>query len=157
MRSLVEKIELKLPPVPGAVITAWLMWRLARAFENGRLLLPWRVFIGCALAATGLAVTLAGVLAFRRAQTTINPLHPETAARLVASGIYRRTRNPMYVGLLLALMGWAWYLAHPLAAVLPFVFAAYLTRFQIEPEERALAARFGEEFSAYRATTRRWL
>jgi len=65
--------------------------------------------------ALGIAIALSGVVAFRRARTTVNPLKPDAASSLVESGIYRYTRNPMYVGLALALVGWAVYLAAPLA------------------------------------------
>jgi protein-S-isoprenylcysteine O-methyltransferase Ste14 len=76
---------------------------------------------------------------------------------MVRSGIYRHTRNPMYLGMLLVLAAWAVWLASPAAfAVLP-VFLLYLNRYQIEPEERILAGLFGGEFDAYRRSVRRWL
>jgi protein-S-isoprenylcysteine O-methyltransferase Ste14 len=72
-----------------------------------------------------LSLDLAGVLEFRRARTTINPLRPENASALVTSGIFGWTRNPMYLGFAIVLFGWAVYLANPLALVGPAVFAAY--------------------------------
>jgi protein-S-isoprenylcysteine O-methyltransferase Ste14 len=96
-------------------------------------------------------------VAFRRAQTTITPLKPETASSLVSTGIYGFTRNPMYLGLLTVLIGWAVYLAAPFALFGPLFFWLYIGRFQIVPEERALSALFGDRFTQYTAKVRRWL
>lgn len=106
---------------------------------------------------TGVCVALLGVASFRRARTTVNPLKPEKASALVMSGIYRYTRNPMYLGLLLALLGWAFFLSNALAFLSLPAFILYMNRFQIAPEERVLAARFGQEFAAYLSKVRRWL
>ena len=92
---------------------------------------------------------------FRRAHTRPEPWQP--ASSLVVRGTYRFTRNPMYLGLLLILAGWAAALANAVAVVLLPGFVAYVTRFQILPEERILRSRFGAEFEAYARTVRRWL
>ena len=157
MQTLATRLELKIPPVPLALLAGLAMWLLARRVPAWRLDVPWRGTVGLILAMTGIAVVLAGVAAFRRVGTTVSPLQPASASHLVARGIYEHTRNPMYLGLLLILAGWAWYLGNLAAMlVLPF-FVAYIHRFQILPEERALAARFGDDFAAYRSATRRWL
>jgi protein-S-isoprenylcysteine O-methyltransferase Ste14 len=97
------------------------------------------------------------VWSFRNAETTINPMKPESSSALVASGIYRWTRNPMYLGLLWILLGWGIYLSNaPAYLVLPG-FVLYMNRFQIEPEERALTRIFGPAFAAYRAHVRKWI
>ena len=117
----------------------------------------WRVGAALVVAAIGAAFDVAGILAFRRAKTTVNPMKPEKSAALVCTGVYRITRNPMYVGMVFILLAWAVYLASPWALFGPLVFAVYITRFQIKPEERVLAARFGAEFASYLARVRRWL
>lgn len=109
------------------------------------------------LAAIGVAVALSGVLAFRRAQTTVNPLKPETSAALVSTGVYSFTRNPMYLGMVLGLFAWAVYLSSVWSLLGPVVFALYITRFQIIPEERVLDRLFGASFAAYKRRVRRWL
>ncbi|WP_422879670.1 methyltransferase family protein [Noviherbaspirillum cavernae] len=97
------------------------------------------------------------MVSFRRASTTVNPVSPGAATSLVSAGIYAFTRNPMYLGFLLGLSGWAVYLSNAAAFLaLPF-FVLYLNRFQIAPEERALQTLFGGEFSAYRGRVRRWI
>jgi protein-S-isoprenylcysteine O-methyltransferase Ste14 len=150
-------IELRVPPVAVALLAALLMTLLARSATGLRW--PPSVRLGGALFlfATGIAIAVAGVREFRRARTTVNPLTPAAASAMVRSGIYRHTRNPMYLGMLLMLAGWAAWLASVAAvAVLP-AFVLYMNRLQIEPEERALASRFGEDFEDYRRSVRRWL
>ena len=109
------------------------------------------------LALVGVAIALSGVISFRRAQTTVNPLKPETSTALVTTGIYRITRNPMYLGMLAVLLAWAAYLSSAWALLGPVAFALYITRFQIIPEERALQSLFSTTFVEYTQRTRRWL
>ena len=109
------------------------------------------------LVMAGAAFDALGILAFRALRTTVNPLKPERASALVTSGVYRVTRNPMYVGMVLFLLAWAVYLSAALPFAGPLVFALYITRFQIRPEERVLEASFGACYSAYAARVRRWL
>jgi protein-S-isoprenylcysteine O-methyltransferase Ste14 len=96
-------------------------------------------------------------MSFRRAKTTVNPLKPETSAALVSTGVYSHTRNPMYLGMVLALFAWAVYLSSIWSLVGPAFFVLYITRFQIIPEERALDRLFGAPFAAYKTRVRRWL
>ena len=91
------------------------------------------------------------------ASTTVDPTVPEKASTLINQGVYRLTRNPMYVGFACFLIGWAGYLADPLAFLLVPVFIWYLTQFQIKPEEQALSQLFGEEYQHYCQQVRRWL
>jgi protein-S-isoprenylcysteine O-methyltransferase Ste14 len=110
-----------------------------------------------AIALVGVAFSVAGVLAFRRARTTLDPTRPEQASSLVNSGVYRVTRNPMYVGLACVLVAWAVFLSSAWALLGPVAYVLYIGRFQIEPEERALATLFGSEYANYQARVRRWL
>nr|WP_269808826.1 isoprenylcysteine carboxylmethyltransferase family protein [Enterovibrio nigricans] len=102
-------------------------------------------------------ICLAGVLAFKAQKTTVNPIKPESSSSLVQSGIYRFTRNPMYLGMALFLVGCGVFFdsAYAIASVLLFVL--YMTKFQIQPEESALTKIFGQAFIDYMRTTRRWL
>jgi protein-S-isoprenylcysteine O-methyltransferase Ste14 len=84
-------------------------------------------------------------------------LKPETATSLVTNGVYRYTRNPMYLGMLLVLLAWAIYLSAPAALMGPIAFWLYIQRFQIQPEERALVAMFGSAFTDYMSRVRRWI
>ena len=150
-------LELKIPPPALAFVIGLAMWGLS--LGTTELEVPASIRVPCALAiaAMGAGIALAGVLSFRRAKTTINPTRPHKASALVCSGIYGLTRNPMYVGLLLVLVGWSVYLATPWALLGVVGFFVYIERFQIRPEERALDALFGPEFADYKARVRRWL
>jgi protein-S-isoprenylcysteine O-methyltransferase Ste14 len=133
------------------------MWAVAEV--SPILQLPKLVHLPAAvvLGAIGVAVAIAGVVSFRRAKTTVNPLKPETSAALVSTGVYSISRNPMYLGMVLALFAWAVYLSSIWSLVGPIFFALYITRFQILPEERALDALFGAPFAEYKKRVRRWL
>lgn len=119
--------------------------------------LPLRPFVAIACVLAGLALNVLPKRAFRRAGTTVNPLKPGSSTHLVTSGIYRRTRNPMYLGHTLMLLGWALYLHHGAALVTVPAFMLYISRFQIQPEERQLSARFPREYAALCKQAPRWL
>ena len=153
----VHSLELKVPPVALVLLLGAAMWSVAWLVPACTFSVPGGSLLAAGLVVAGAAVAVAGVVSFRRARTTVNPMRPETASHLVVSGIYRVTRNPMYVGMLLALLAWALFLANALAFVFPIAFVLLMNRLQIQPEERALAARFGGAFADYRARVRRWL
>lgn len=113
--------------------------------------------VGIRLSQLSAALALVAFASFRLARTTINPLDPSRASTLVTGGIFRLSRNPMYLSLLLLLVAYAVRLDSWVEWLGPVLFAAYVTRFQIIPEERILAVKFGEAYAAYRHRTRRWL
>ncbi len=133
------------------------MWLVAWAAPASGFLFPARHPVAMMLALAGAVISALGVISFRRAGTTLNPMKPESTSSLVASGIYKRTRNPMYLGFLVALLGWAVFLSSVPAFLFLPAFILYMNRFQIEPEERALATLFGPAYAAYQARVRRWL
>jgi protein-S-isoprenylcysteine O-methyltransferase Ste14 len=132
-----------------------LMWFLA--FPALDFDLPYRAVLAALFFATSLGIGASALWGFRREKTTVNPLKPEAASALVVRGIYRWTRNPMYLAMLLVLVAWACIVSNWAALAMLPLFVACLNRFQIAPEERALHARFGVEFDNYRKNVRRWL
>ena len=84
-------------------------------------------------------------------------MRPDSTSSLVVSGIYKYTRNPMYLGFLLVLLGWATFLSNLAALALLPAFVVYMNHFQIGPEERALGSLFAQEYQAYHARVRRWI
>ncbi len=84
-------------------------------------------------------------------------MKPEAASSLVSTGIYRLSRNPMYVGLVFLLLALLVYLASALSIIGVLVFVLYINAFQIKPEERALMRKFGADFAEYKSRVRRWL
>jgi protein-S-isoprenylcysteine O-methyltransferase Ste14 len=153
MRSL----ELRIPPLAVMLVAAFLMWLVAWASPSMRLTIPASVALAIGIALMGMLVILAGIIEFQRARTTVNPMHPDAASTLVIQRVYASTRNPMYLGFAMMLLGWAVFLSHPLSFLIVPCFIAYMNRFQIVPEERALEGRFGSEFEVYRSRVRRWL
>jgi len=153
-----QALELKIPPLLLMLLFALGMWLLAplTAPLSTQLALYTTVLALC-LAVTGIAVALAGVLAFRRAKTTVDPRLPQQSSSLVLVGIYRYSRNPMYLGFLLLLAAFACYLQSLLALALLPLFVLYLNQFQIKPEERFLQQKFGQDFQVYMKQVRRWL
>lgn len=150
-------LELRIPPLLLTALFAAVMVAVALATPSLSLSVPASMWLGAIVAVAGLAVCAGGVAAFRRASTTVDPTRPDKASSLVRDGIYRYTRNPMYLGFLLMLVGLAFFLGNWPALVVALAFAPYMNRFQIEPEERALARLFGAEFDRFRAEVRRWL
>lgn len=152
-----RKLELKIPPPAVAGTIAGLMWGISRTTPLLDLSSTVRLATTATIALAGLGIGLAGIIAFRRARTTVNPMKPETTSSLVYSGIYRATRNPMYVGVLFVLLAWAVFLSSAWALLGPLAFVLYINRFQIAPEERVLLAKFGSDYTAYKSKVRRWL
>ena len=153
MLSLEHKIT---PPVVGALVAA-AMWGASAQGPQFALASGPKYAAVVILVVAGVAFDALGILAFRTSRTTVNPLKPERASSIVTGGVYRISRNPMYLGMALLLLAWAVYLSALLAFVGPVIYFLYITRFQIVPEERVLKAIFGEEYVAYAARVRRWL
>jgi protein-S-isoprenylcysteine O-methyltransferase Ste14 len=152
-----QTLELKVPPPAVALLIGAAMWGAARLLPAVSLPDPVRLVIAGVFAVFGITVALLGVFAFRRAKTTLNPVTPEAASSVVTGGIFGYTRNPMYVGLTLELIGWAVWLSVPWVLLGPVGLMLFLTRFQIVPEERVMSLKFGRDYDQYRQRVRRWL
>ncbi|MBL1378622.1 methyltransferase family protein [Zobellella iuensis] len=155
MRPATLRRLLWLPP-PGVVaLTAGLMW-LVRRWSGGQ------AFAGQGLAAllvlaAGLALMAVAAWQLLRAHTTVLPFHPEQASHLVTTGVFRRSRNPIYLADLLLLLAWLLWLGSLFNLLWLAAFVIYMNRVQIAAEERALAAKFGKPYLDYCARVRRWL
>lgn len=147
-------MELKVPPVLALMVAALLMWLAAKWLPDA--FLPRLPLCALLLFSAGTAVIAAGIAAFKRIGTTVNPLAPGQSSGIVSDG-YRFSRNPMYLGMVLMLAGWALWLGQAAAWLGAAGFAAYIHRFQILPEERILSAKFGAAYQTYCRNTRRWL
>jgi protein-S-isoprenylcysteine O-methyltransferase Ste14 len=149
-------LESKIPPPAVVLIMSAFMWLLARAAPAFDFDIPAHDLLAVVLVAGGFLTGLTGVVTFRRAHTTVDPLRPR-ASSLVTWGVYAMSRNPMYLGGLVMLLGWATHLSNATAFVLLPAYVLYINRFQIDPEERALTSLFGATYLAYQARARRWL
>lgn len=150
-------LDTRIPPPAVALLTALAMWGIARITPLSPLPDPVRYGFCVTLAVLAGTIMASAVISFRRAKTTISPLDPSAASHLVTSGVFGLTRNPMYLSLVMLLIAWAVWIGSPWAMAGPVVFVGYITAFQIGPEERALSARFGAAYEAYKARVRRWL
>ena len=150
-------IELKIPPPIIALISATLMWHISKITNvysySPDLLAPYSI----ALLILGLSIDITALISFRLSQTTINPMKPSNTSQLVNTGIYKLSRNPMYLGLFCTLCAWAMWLGDALNLAVLFIFIYYITHFQIIPEEKILEKIFPEEFESYKSKVRRWL
>lgn len=152
MRSL----ELKIPPALVTALCALLTWGLAKSGPE-KIPTLFSTIASSATALFGLLLATLGVVEFLTNKTTINPAAPEKSTKLVSSGVYRLTRNPMYLGLAFVLTAFSISLRSPLSLIGAFVFIAYITCFQIIPEERILLNKFGDKYSDYKTNVRRWI
>ncbi|MEA5668885.1 isoprenylcysteine carboxylmethyltransferase family protein [Stenotrophomonas sp. MH1] len=150
-------LDTRLPPPIVLLLCGLLAWLCAHQLPGFAFSLPVRITIVTVTASAGVLLNLVPKLLFQRAGTTVNPLRPQRTTQLVTHGVYRFTRNPMYLGQALVLLAACLWLRNAVALGVVPVFIAYITRFQILPEERHLAQRFGPAFDAFRARTRRWL
>ena len=150
-------LKLKVPPVLVALIFALLMWLTERVLPTVQIAshIRWIGIVGLLVA--GAFYPLAAVFSFKKAQTTLNPLNPDACSSLVTSGVFKHSRNPMYLGLLFLLIAWGLFLSSAFATVFAAGFLLYMNRFQIRPEERALRSLYGQVYSDYMKKVRRWL
>lgn len=133
------------------------MWNVFNSAGSAEFFGMTHIILVATLAGIGLSFDLLALSGFLQAKTTINPMKPRVTTSVVTTGVYRVTRNPMYLGLTFFLIAWAAYLWAIWALLGPILLIAYLTRFQILPEERVLSAAFGKEYEAYKKKVRRWL
>jgi protein-S-isoprenylcysteine O-methyltransferase Ste14 len=151
------KLDNKVPPPAVALLVAAMMWHLSTYEPALSLSAEMSEILILFLVIVGVSFDVCGLLAFRQLKTTINPMSPNKTSALVTGGIYRLSRNPMYVGLFLFLMAWAIQLSMLWPFIGPVLFVIYITRFQITPEERVMESKFGDEYSIYKNKVRRWL
>lgn len=152
-----KPLELLIPPAAILLIVILLMWLLRVFFPSLTLDFTTNLIVIYLVGLIGLGISGAGGISFMQARTTLNPKKPGNASRLVTSGIYRFTRNPMYLGLQIMLIAWGMFLGNIVSLLFSLAFGLYIHRYQILPEERFLEEKFGAEFIAYKSQVRPWL
>jgi protein-S-isoprenylcysteine O-methyltransferase Ste14 len=151
------RLHLRVPPVAVTFLAGAVALVNVWAFPGLCWESPARPWLALILVLAGIICGLLGVASFRSARTSVNPLQPAAATTLVISGIYRVSRNPMYLGFLFLLLGELAWLAHPFALLAAPALVIYLNCFQIAPEEQALRQSFGMEYMVYATRVRRWI
>ena len=114
-------------------------------------------FFGSIMIISGFIIILSAIILFKKYKTTITPLNPSNSTELITVGIYKFSRNPMYLGLLLVLLGISFIINIIGGFLLIPLFILYLNLFQIIPEENAMVDLFKDEFLEYKKNVRRWI
>lgn len=150
------KKRIRIPPPVVTFVFGFIMYLLSH-LSHWQFSLPFQDLIVVVMLILALLLLLPAVYQFIQNKTTVNPLKPEKASKLVVTGLFRFSRNPMYLGMAFVLLAWGVYLGNPINVLVYAGFIAYMNRFQIQLEEVALEAIFGEEFLNYKARVRRWI
>ncbi|MCU4675212.1 isoprenylcysteine carboxylmethyltransferase family protein [Catenovulum sp. 2E275] len=154
---MLSKLELKIYPILQVLLLMGLMKYLAWLFPAQSFYLIGEIWLAAGFLLLAVLIIGAGVFSFRQAKTTLDPRNPNKSAHLVTDGIYQISRNPMYLGFLLLLVSWFFYLSNWYAFIAIPIFIVYMNRFQIQPEEKMMQAKFGQTYKHYQQTVRRWI
>ncbi|OEF23502.1 methyltransferase family protein, partial [Vibrio rumoiensis] len=149
-------LELRVKPPIVAIIAVMVMFLLEYYVSNEGLglgQLGWSVIL--ALVIVGFMFAIAGVNLFFKSETTIHPDLKHATNKLVITGVYRVSRNPMYLGMLLNLVAVSVWMNNWLSIGVCVGFVLYISQFQIKPEERFLKDKFGQEYQDYCHKVRR--
>ncbi len=149
-------MRLKIPPVLVMLIFGLAMFLLTTFLPVGYFDFFGRSILMYFLVGVAILIGLISLYQFYKDKTTVNPMAPDKASSLVTNGIYRYTRNPMYLSLLLILLAWGLFLGNAFNTLIAAAFVSYMNTFQIQPEEEILTKRFGKEFEKYLFQVRRW-
>ena len=150
-------MELKIIPVVQVIIAVLLMIVFSKLWPELILNWPAHKQIAILLFSLAIVVGVSAIVSFKRHKTTVNPTKPEASTSIVSSGVYSLSRNPMYLAMLISLISVAYYLQHITALPVILIFIAYMTRFQIIPEEKMLTKIFSQQYLDYQSRVRRWL
>ncbi len=151
-------LELKIHPPIILILCGAIAWLISNGVAPPvQLGAPMTTALAMVVAMIGVILAASAICQFFRLKTTIEPTKPDETSALVTEGVFRFSRNPMYLALLLLLTGWVIFLGNWYGLLAPVLFVGYISRFQIRPEERILAAKFGDAYSVYRSQVRRWI
>jgi protein-S-isoprenylcysteine O-methyltransferase Ste14 len=150
-------MDLKIIPVVQILIAVLLMVAFNQLWPELTLNWPAHVLVAQLLFILSVFIGIAAIISFKKHNTTVNPAKPETSSTVVSSGMFSLSRNPMYLAMLISLIALAYFLQHLASLPVIIIFIAYMTRFQIMPEEKALTKLFGQQYLEYQIKVRRWL
>lgn len=150
-------MKLKIPPVLQTLLFCLLMFGVNKWFSSGKINFTGQKIISIAFLTMALVLGVVALIAFRKVRTSVNPLDPSQASKLVITGIYKFSRNPQYVALLLGLIAIGIWMGNIYNLAVLIIFYWYITKFQILPEEEVLLEMFGDDYKDYCNNVRRWL
>lgn len=152
-----KSLERKLPPPLVFIILCLAIKFTSDEFNTLSVNLPFAHIVLIACLVVSVLVGFAGVYEFRKAKTTISPIQVKHASKVVDTGVFSFTRNPMYLSMFVLLFGFAYWQQNILSMLITFIFVFYINRFQIFPEEAALEELFGATYVDYKQRVRRWI
>ena len=150
-----SKKKLKIPPPILVIILI-----TSNYFSSDKLDLisiPYRTLFSIVILSIGILVIINPVVKFIKSKTTVNPVEFKNVEKLVTSGIYKYSRNPMYLGMIMIIISSTIYYLNFYSLLTPFIFYFWINRFQIKREEVFLEEKFGQEYLSYKTKTRRWI
>jgi protein-S-isoprenylcysteine O-methyltransferase Ste14 len=148
-------METKIPPPVVTLIFGFAIYLSRKIFPE--IEIQYASFFGMFLLLLGFFILISAVKLFRNDKTTVNPLSPEQATKLVTNGIFKISRNPMYLGMAVILASVAVFFNIIGGIISMALFCLYITKFQIIPEEKAMKELFAQDFEQYMKATRRWI
>ena len=150
-----KSLENKIPPLIIVVFFLASIFLLKNFLEV--FTFSYQVYISFFFLCLAASLCLTSIIEFRKHKTTLNPLMPEESTALVTTGIFKFSRNPMYLSLLNLLIAFSIYLGSFLGLIIIPLFVVYINLFQIKPEEKAMLKLYGKEFENYCSNVRRWI
>ena len=119
--------------------------------------LPYKLSISILILLVGTLILINPVFKFIKSKTTVNPVKFTKVSKLVTTGIFKYSRNPMYLGMIFVIISTSIFYLNYYSILTPFIFYFWINRFQIKREEIFLAKKFGKEYLSYKSKTRRWI
>ena len=147
-------LETKIPPPLITLICISIIYFFEKEFIFFE---DWNIYISGFFLLWGLIIIAFAVFKFAKTKTTVDPTKPSKTSSLVISGIYRITRNPMYLGMLFLIISFTFYKLSLVGAIVIPSFIFYINKYQIEPEEYEMRKKFGENFEDYCKKVDRWI
>ena len=148
-------LRTKIPPPVIALFFIGILY--ISSFVISRFTFEGQSYLALIIFIFGLGCVISASMQFRKVKTTVNPLNPEEASHLVVNGIFKYTRNPMYIGLSFAIIAFGVHVGAWLLLILLPLFILSINRLQIVPEEIAMQKLFGDDYKSYCNSVRRWL
>ena len=147
-------LKTKIPPPIVTLLCIGIIYLFENKIEYSQ---PDFKAIGIIFLILGFIIIFLAVLKFIKIKTTVDPTRPHKTSNLVISGIYKITRNPMYLGMLFLIIAYTIYTNNVVGSIIIPIFIFYINKFQIEPEEIEMRKKFGESFENYCKKVNRWL
>ena len=148
-------MKTKIPPPVVTLVSALLIFFSKELFPSYAF--DYQSMLSIGVFISGLMILVSAVSLFKKKETTVNPMSPEKASSLVVDGVFKYTRNPMYLGMSVVLLSISIQFNLIGGLLIVCLFVAYITIFQIIPEEEAMEENFGEEYLSFKKRTRRWI